>query len=178
MLFSLVSVVGGLTPGASAPGKPPPGVQKPGYAVGEETRTETGPRQQQDRPPPRSRPATTPGSAASSPGRAEDTPQPRQHAQQAEPPTLDSGPTNTTDHRHPGTTSAATIDSRTEDPPTDTIPAPAAGPPHGPPQRPQRQDSGRPDPTPDAITHAAQDAHRPRQRRPTTIDPITGDSAV
>ena len=69
MLFLLVSVVGGLTRGASAPQKPVRVQLKPGYALGEETRTEAGPRQQQDRPPPRSRPATTPGSTASSPVR-------------------------------------------------------------------------------------------------------------
>ena len=39
-------------------------------------------------------------------GGAEDRPRPRQHAQQADPPRLDSGPTTTTDHRHQGTASA------------------------------------------------------------------------
>lgn len=109
MIFFMISVVGGLTPGASAPGKPPPGHLQPGYAVGEDTRTGTGPRRHEDHPPPRSQPGTTPAAQA---GRAEDRPRTRQHAQQADPPRLDSGQT-TTDHRHPGTASAATIDSRT-----------------------------------------------------------------
>jgi len=108
MLFLLLNHKTIPTPGASAPQKPVRVHLKPGYAVGGETRTDTGPRPHEDRPPPRSRPATTPGSAASSPGRR------------------------------------------------------SGGPPHGPPQRPQSQDSGRPAPTPDAITHAAQDAHRTR----------------
>ena len=41
--FFLISVVGGLTPGASAPGKPPRGTPKTCYAHGEETRAEPGP---------------------------------------------------------------------------------------------------------------------------------------
>ena len=105
---------------------------KPGYALGEETRTGTGPRN--------------------------NARQRRQQPRQADPPTLDSGPTTTA--------SAATIDSSTEDPTPDhdpghdsrTAPRPATAP--------QSQDSGRPAPTPDDSAHTAQDAHRTRYAPP------------
>ena len=139
MLFLLVSVVGGLTPGASAPGKPPPGVPKPGYAVGEESRMETGPRQHEDRPPPRSQPQTTPGSAASSPCKRSGGPATATAASPASGPSQAGQPTATTTASEPG-------------------PRPATAP--------QSQDSGRPAPTPDDSVHAAQDAHRTRQRPP------------
>ena len=73
-------------------------------------------------------------------------------AQQADPPTLDSGQTTTTDHRHP---SAATIDSSTEDP---TPGADHAQRPDTAPTEP-RQRTPRPDDR--ASAHTAQDAHRP-----------------
>ena len=77
-------------------------------------------------------------------------------------PTMDSGPTTTTDHRPPGTASAATIDSSTEDttPGHDTGPGSRTAP--RPATATQSHDSGRPAQTPDAITNAAQDAHRTR----------------
>lgn len=117
-LFLLVSVVGGLTPGASAPGNPPPGPRKRAMHLGKKpeqrqdpdsTRTarrhDHGQRRRQEAPP---------AAQAGGPGGAEDTPKPRHHAQQVDPPTLDSGPTTTTDHRHPGPASAPTADAPTD----------------------------------------------------------------
>lgn len=113
----------GLTPGRVSARKAPEAIPKPGYAVGEETRTGTGPRQhagqQQDRRRHDPDPATTPGSTAGSPGRAEDTPRPRQQAQQADPHRL-----NLVDLvDNATTTTPATIDSST----AATIQAPTAG---------------------------------------------------
>lgn len=114
----------------------------------------------------RRRQAAPPAAQASSPGGAEDTHQPRHHAQQADPHTLDSGPTTTTYHRHPGTASAATINSSTE--------APTPG--HDPQPRQQDRPTARHSPTepgqrtprPDARRHhpRRQDAHRTRHAPP------------
>ena len=50
MSFFLISVVGGLTPGASAPGKPPWGTLKTCYAHGEESRRGAAPSSRQQPP--------------------------------------------------------------------------------------------------------------------------------
>ena len=157
LLFLNSAVLSQATPGRDSARKAPAAHPKPGYAVGEETRTGTGPRphagQQQDRRRHDPDPATTPGSTAGSPGGAEDTPRPRQQAQQADPHRLDLVDlVDLVDNATAPT--PATIDSR-------TAPRPATAP-TAPRQR---------TPSHNAIrhTHAAQDAHRTRQRRPTTI---------
>ena len=72
----------GVNPGAKAPGKPPPGRLQAGYAVGEETRMETGPHDSRSArghdPAPHRRQAAPPTAQAGSPGEVEDTPRPRQ----------------------------------------------------------------------------------------------------
>ena len=63
-------MVGGLTPGAVAPGNPPPGAPKTCYAHGEEARTERGPTAAEAaRAATISGPASTTGSATGSPCR-------------------------------------------------------------------------------------------------------------
>lgn len=156
MLFLLLNHKTIPTRGASAPQKPVRVHPKPGYALGEETRTETGPRPQQDRPPPRSRPRTTPGSAASSPGRRNRGPATVPAARQAGRPAQAGQLTATTTASGPGPPAP----KRRQRPPRSTagpspsrpatIPATAAGPPHGPPR-----------------PHSAQTADAPT-RRPTT----------
>lgn len=79
--FFLISVVGGLTSGAVAPGKPPQGTTKTCYAHGEETRAEPGPTAAgAAHAATISGHALTTGSASSSPGRhtrRSRTPRPR-----------------------------------------------------------------------------------------------------
>lgn len=100
------------TRGASAPQKPVRVHPKPGYAVGEETRTGTGPLQRQDRPPPRS-------TAVPTPRRSEALPAPTAGA-----PRRTAGPTAEHPRRpaaRPTADSAPTIGSR-------TVPRPATAP--------------------------------------------------
>ena len=135
LTFFLISVVGGLTPGRVSARNPPPAPQMTCYALGEESRTGTGPRQHEDRPPPRSRPATTPGSAASSPGRRSGGPATAPAPCTAGRPAQAGQLTATTTANGPGPPSApprSTAAPRSRRPAT--IPAPAARPPNGPPQ--------------------------------------------
>lgn len=160
-------------PGAIAPEKPPRSTRNPAMHLGKSPELRQDPdsmrtARRHDHGQGR-RQAAPPVAQAGGPGGAEYTPQPRHHAQQADPPTLDSGPTTTTDHRPPGTTSATTIDSSTKAPTPGTDPTPGSRATPRPATAPQSQNSGRPAPTPDDSPNAAQDARRTRQRRLTTI---------
>ena len=84
-------------------------------------------------------------------GSTEDPPRPRKYARQADPPRVDSGPTTTTDHRHPGTASAR--HDRQQDRGHDARPR----------YRPRQQDR----PTARHSAHSAPTADAP-PRRPTT----------
>lgn len=167
MLFLLVSVVGGLTPGASAPGKPPPGRLKAGYALGEETRAETGPRQHEDHPPPRSQPGTTPGSAASSPGRRSGGPATAPAARPAGGPAQAGQPTASGPgppaprprHSPPRSTAAPRTQPRQQDRPTAS---------HSPTEPGQR--------TPYYYTPVTDDSPPGRRQRP-TLDSWTGSGS-
>ena len=151
MLFLLLNHKTIPTRGASAPQKPVRVHPKPGYALGEESRTGTGPRQQQDRPPTRSQPRTTPGSAANSPGRRNRGPATATAARTA------GGPAHAgqrTDHHHgpPAPRHRQRRHDRQQDRERDTRPR----------SRPRQQDR----PTARHSAHAAQDAHRTRHAPP------------
>ena len=110
--------------------------------------------------------ATTPGSAASSQGRQSRGPATATATRPAGGPAQAGQLTTSATASGPDPPSAppqATAAPRTRRPAT--IPAPTAGPPHSPIEPRQLT----PRPTPDDSPHAAQDAHRTRQRRPTTI---------